>query len=177
MVEEATYNPKNRMKRVISPNAVEKMIWARVTGGTIARATEGPLILGLVAGRPRSRSAVEALEPQREVLVVHAETDTSRGQRGGRTVEEHVAMAQHDDPVEDVSDGAELVGHEENCGLVLANEVDEGVAEPALRVEVDPRHRLVEDQQLGLACEGLGDVCPLLLTARQLADAPVSEVE
>lgn len=59
MVDETTYNPNSVMSSVTNPNAVEKMIWARVTGGTIARAVEGPLIL--VA--PRPRAPVQALEP------------------------------------------------------------------------------------------------------------------
>lgn len=74
-------------------------------------------------------------------------------------------MAQDDDAVEHVGHGPELVGHQQHRGLVLAHEVDEGVAEPTLRVDVDAGHGLVEDQQLGLSRERLGDVGPLLLPA------------
>ena len=45
MVDEATYTPKNMINSAINPRAVEKMICARVTGGTLARGLAPPLIL------------------------------------------------------------------------------------------------------------------------------------
>ena len=46
------------------------------------------------------------------------------------------------------------------------------VAETLLRLGVDAGDRLVEDQQLGIADERLGDERALLLAARQLGEAP-----
>ena len=61
----------------------------------------------------------QLLEPEREVVAVHAEAHAGGGEVGGRAVEHHAAL-QHDHVVEVVGDRAELVRHEEHRGVVLA---------------------------------------------------------
>src|SRR5687767_11823999 len=108
-------------------------------------------------------------QPEREVLGVDAEADAGGGKRGGRAVEGHPALAQHDHPIEVVGDGTQLVRDEQDGRAVVGDEVDQRVAEAALRLGVHPRHGLVEHEEVGLGHQRLGDERALLLPARQLA--------
>ena len=104
-----------------------------------------------------------------------AEADAAGREVGRGSVEEH-PLFEHDDAVEVGGDRAELVRHEQHGGVVLADKVDEGVAEQPLRFGVDAGDRLVENQQLGVGHEGLGDERTLLLAAREFGHQPVGEI-
>ena len=85
----------------------------------------------------------------------------------GRPVEDDAA-AHEDEALHDLLDGAELVRHVEGRHLPVVAEAVEEAGKRLLRLSVDARGRLVQDEQRGLAGERLGDERPLLLAAGQL---------
>jgi hypothetical protein len=85
---------------------------------------------------------------------------------GGGTIEEDAAAHEHE-PLHEPLDGAELVRDVENGGAELDAELLEQLRERFLRVHVDPGSGLVEDDEVGLPCEGLRDLGPLALPARE----------
>src|SRR5712691_11762234 len=87
-------------------------------------------------------------------------------QGGGRAVEDDRA-ADEDEAVDERLDRAELVRDIEDRRPRLAVELRQQLREPLLCVDVDARRRLVEDEQLGLGGERLGDERALLLAARE----------
>src|SRR5439155_2595789 len=78
--------------------------------------------------------------------------------------------------VEVARHGRQLVGDEQHPGAVLRDEVHQGVAEPTLRLRVDSRDGLVEDEQLRLARECTRDERALLLPAGELVDGTTGQV-
>ena len=103
-----------------------------------------------------------------------AEADSTRRELRGRAVEEH-GLFEHDDPVEVGRDRAQLVGDQQHRRLMLIDEMNERVAEQPLRLGVNSRDRLVENQQFGIGDEGAGDERALLLSAGELGDEAVAE--
>ena len=74
-----------------------------------------------IPGRPSISDSPhhrELLEPEREVVAVHAEAHAGGRELGRRAVEQHAAL-QHDHVVEVVGDRAELVRHEQHRGVVV----------------------------------------------------------
>jgi hypothetical protein len=115
------------------------------------------------------------LEPQRQVVVMHAEADPAGGQFGRRAVEQHRAL-EHDDAIEVAGDRTEFMTHEEHGCAVMGHEVDDRIAELLLGLLVDSGDRLVQHQQVGFTRERLGDHHALLLTTGQLGHGPVAQV-
>jgi hypothetical protein len=106
---------------------------------------------------------------------VHAEADTGGRELLRPAVESDLAPAQHDDPVEVVGHRRELMGDEQDGRPPLPDQRHQRVAEPALGFDVDAGHGFVEDEELGLGGQGLGDEGPLLLPARQLGQETAAE--
>ena len=107
---------------------------------------------------------------------MHPERHPGGGELGRRTVEQDPAAEDHDS-IDVLAHGRQLVGDEQHPGTVLAQQVDDRVAETSLRLRVDPCDRLVQDEQVRLAGERPGDECPLLLTPRQLVHRFARELE
>ena len=82
----------------------------------------------------------------REIVAVDAEAHAGAGEHLGRAVEDDTAL-EHDDAVEVVGDGTELVGDEQHAGAVLLQQVDERVAEERCDASVDAGDRFVEDRR------------------------------
>src|SRR2546423_7056853 len=97
-----------------------------------------------------------------------------RGQGAGVAVEDD-RSPDEDEPLDVALDRAELVGDEEDGRAELAVELVEQGGERLLRVDVDPGRRLVEDEQLGLSGECLGDQGALLLPSREGGDRASGE--
>ena len=101
---------------------------------------------------------------------MHSEAHTGGRQIARLPVEQH-ASPQHHDAIEILGHRAELVRHEQHGGAVLTQQVHERVSEKLLRLRVHAGDRLVEDEELGLGGQRLGDQDALLLSTRELDDA------
>ena len=88
----------------------------------------------------------------------------ARGKCVRVAVEDDAAADEHE-PVDEPLDRAELVREEEDRHAELAVQLAEQPGERLLRVDVHAGGRLVQDEQLGLGRERLGDERPLLLAA------------
>ena len=95
------------------------------------------------------------------VVVLVGRVVPHAGEPARRPVVDDAAADEHD-PVDDVLDGAELVGDVEDRDAEIRAQRLEQEAERLLRRGVDARRRLVEREQRGLGGERLGDQRPLL---------------
>src|SRR5215210_318657 len=85
----------------------------------------------------------------------------------GRGPVEHDRAADEDEPLNEALDRSELVRHVEDGHSQIAVKLVEEAGEGFLRFDVDARRRLVEDEQVGLGGQCLGDERALLLTSGQ----------
>src|ERR1700694_5851262 len=92
-----------------------------------------------------------------------------RRESGGGAVEHDSPTYEHE-PVDEPLDSPELVRAEENRHAEVAVEPLEESGQRFLSVHVHPGGRLVEDEEVWLRGEGLGDVRPLLLAARKACE-------
>src|SRR2546422_10504954 len=92
------------------------------------------------------------------------------GREGARLSVEDNLAANEDEALDETLDGAELVRDEEDRHAELAVKLVEQGGEGLLRADVDACSWLVEDEELGLSGERLGDEGALLLTAREARD-------
>ena len=113
-----------------------------------------------------------------------ASSSRGRGDSGGRQVallqtsgDEVLLRSSRDvsDSLDEPLHGAELVRHVEDRHAERASEPFEQLRDRLLRLRVDTRRRLVEDEQLGLRRECLRNECPLLLTSGERAQTAVGE--
>src|SRR6185369_11302967 len=93
----------------------------------------------------------------------------------GRAVGDRAAVVQHDDVVGDVHDHAHVVLDQGDGGAELAVDVEDEAAHVFLLLDVHPRHRLVEQQELRLRGQRPGQLHALLQAVgqtpgRRLAD-------
>src|SRR5204862_4803907 len=82
-----------------------------------------------------------------------------------RTPVEDDALAHQDESFDEVLDGAELVRHVQDGHAQLAAEPLQQAGDRLLCLDVDAGRRLVEREQLRLACQRLRDERALLLSA------------
>ena len=82
-----------------------------------------------------------------------------------RLAVEHDAAANEDEALDVALDRPELVRDEDDRRSQVAVKLFEQGRERLLGVDVDTSRRLVQNEQVGLAGEGLGDECSLLLAA------------
>ncbi len=85
------------------------------------------------------------------------------------TAEHHRAAVDDGDVVADVLDEIELMAREHHCdsgGCLFPDDPAHGVCPHW----VQPRERLVEDQQLGAVHQGGGKLHPLLVAVRELLE-------
>ena len=85
------------------------------------------------------------------------------------------AVDDEEDPVDEVEDRVDVVGHEEDrpAGPPLPAADEPG--DLLLVADVEARQRLVAEKEARVADEGLGDAETLLLAARQAADGRLGE--
>src|SRR5438034_10585901 len=83
------------------------------------------------------------------------------------------ALAHEHDPLDEVLDRAELVRHVQDRYPELRPEALQQRGDRLLRLHVHPGGRLVEREQIRVACQRLRDERALLLAARERAQAPV----
>src|SRR5919106_3576971 len=81
----------------------------------------------------------------------------------------HPAAVHHNLAGDELFHWAEAVGDQQDRAAVLV-EIFQRSGEPLLVLEIDARHRLIEDQDVGLAGHRPGDQHALLLAPRQLRD-------
>ena len=72
-----------------------------------------------------------------------------------------------------MADHVEIVGDEDVGQPEFVLEVGEEIEDLRLHGDVERRHRLVADDELGPQCERTGDADPLTLSARELVRQPV----
>ncbi len=96
--------------------------------------------------------------------------------RVGRSDLDDLAEVHHRDEVRDVTDNREVVRDEDVRESELLLQVVEEVDDAGLDRHVERRHRLVEDQQLGIERERARDADALTLTARELVRISVRVV-
>jgi hypothetical protein len=90
---------------------------------------------------------------------------------------EHDASAHKHQPLHEPLDGAELVGHVENCGSELDVELFEQPGEGLLSLDVDAGGGLVQDEEVRLTGERLRDVGALALAARETVNRGLGPLE
>ncbi len=84
----------------------------------------------------------------------------------------------HQDDLVAVSGGEhEVMGHYDDEDLLLVHELSHEVHQIELVVDVEMQGRLVQKHDVGLLHEGSGDHHPSELSAAELVDVPVDEVE
>ena len=81
----------------------------------------------------------------------------------------HLAAVEHDHPLREEPDDAEVVGDEQQRELALVAQVGEQVEHLGLGREVEGADWLVEHDDLGVADQGAGDRDPLPLSAGEPA--------
>ena len=136
----------------------------------------------LAVERPGQRQGTaQSLQPDRQVVGVHAEAHAGGGQFGGRAVEGDRAAAQeHDTRSRSSADAPSSWETSDDRRAVLRAGRRSASRNRRLRLGVDAGHRLVEHQQVGSLASALAMSDPLLLAARQLgkrSPAPVGEAD
>jgi len=84
-------------------------------------------------------------------------------QRRARSVGDHLAVVDHDDPVGDLISLFEMVGGKDD-GAALGAELAHHLPEGAPAVDVHGDRRLVQEHELGVAGDRQGEADPLGLT-------------
>ena len=88
---------------------------------------------------------------------------------------EHDPPADEDNAFHEALDGPELMRNVEDRHAEITVETVEQSCKCLLGLYVDPRRRLVQDEQLRLRCERLGDECALLLPAGETHEWPLGD--
>ncbi len=94
----------------------------------------------------------------------------------GRPVGYLLPVIQDDDAVGDIHHHPHVVLDQHDGGLELAIHVEDEPAHVLLFFHVHPRHRLVEQQKVGLGGERAAELYPLLQAVGQAADRRLSDV-
>ena len=113
-------------------------------------------------------AAAEAEDPAHEVL---------RHELGRRPGRDEPAVAQGHDVVGVARREVEVVQHHDDRRAMPSAQVTQQVEHVDLVGDVEEGGRLVEQDDIGLLREGQGDPDPLPLTAGQLLDVPVGELD
>ena len=129
--------------------------------------------LGAGAHRPNSRKPRQLLgqtggrRAHRQREIDHVLGAEGGDQLAGRTQRDHLAMIEDRYAVAEALGFVHVVGGEEN-GVPRPAEALDHFPQLASRLGIEPRRRLIEEEQLGTAHQSAGDGQPLLLPSRQL---------
>ncbi len=111
-----------------------------------------------------------ALVDAQEHVSSHHQAGKARlGRSGGRQGLDHLATAQHGDPVGDLRHLVQLVADEDDR-FPLGRQAADDREQLAGLLGREDGGRLVEDEDVGVAVEGLEDLDPLLLPDRDVLD-------
>ena len=120
----------------------------------------------------RAGRALALLDLQQHAPADHRLGELRRRGLGGHEGGDHLAPAHHRDPVGDRHDLAQLVGDQDDrlaLRLQRPQQLEQGIG----LGRGQHRGRLVEDEDVGAAIEGLQDLDALLQADRQVADGRV----
>ena len=92
----------------------------------------------------------------------------ARQHLAGRAVLDHRPGVEHHQPVAELGDRGDVVGHQQHAAVLLVGDGAEQLEDVARQRHVESGRRLVGEQQAGPAGQGGGDHHPLAHPARQL---------
>src|SRR5262245_60611005 len=150
-----------------TPEALRMRTRPCATGEESSRVTSPPMSVS------RMGPSIAPSMAQAEIGVDHRLIGLHLGRRAIGDLE---AVIEHEHAIGEVHHHPHIVLDQRDGGAVMRVDVEDEAAHVLLLLEIHPRHRLVEQQQVGLHGEGAAKLYPLLQTVRKLAYLNLADV-